>query len=416
MKQDDITYYAVGGAVRDLLLDRAYRDVDYAFTGSEKDFLQRNPSACKIETGNSVIYFLHGQEYVFLGDTPKNSLSAIEKDLLRRDFTINALFLSPTGVLHAHPFAFADLHAKCIRPASPSSLEDDPVRCLRAARFTASFPEFHLHAETLARMRETATRNKLSAIAAEQAGKECMKACSSPKPGNFLRSLHQTDCLAPWFAEFAAGGEFPAGPPQYHEDSVLEHTAKVMDNASAQAALLLKETFAANTTFHVQGASVTTSPEKWANTITSLAAWMALCHDLGKTATQENLLPHHFGHEARGRDMASSLGERIRLPKLFIKAGMLAASLHMKAAHYDKLRPGTKLDLLLALRPPFLALPFAALVTADSGQTQLPYSILHDLERVLSVRLPSQSQNLGQKSGERLRQIRCALLRRFPTS
>lgn len=406
MEHEDITYYAVGGAVRDLLLDRKYRDVDYAFTGSEKDFLQRNPSACKIETGNSLIYFLHGQEYAFLGTTEKQSLPAFEKDLLRRDFTINALLLSPGGVLHAHPLAFTDLRAKCIRPASASALKDDPVRCFRAARFTALLPDFHLHEETVARMREAASKNRLSTIAAEQVGKECLKACAALKPGNFLRSLSKTDCLAPWFSDFARGGDLPAGPARYHTDSVLEHTATVMDGSAANIRILLDNAVTDKTIFR----TASTSPEKHKKMLTSLTAWMALCHDLGKTATPGELLPRHLGHEARGRDMAGILGARLHLPRLFIKAGMLAASLHMKAALYGDLRPGTKLDLLSALRPPLLALPFAALVATDSGQEQLPFRIFQDLERILSVRLPAQFRNQGKKSGERLRQMRCGIL------
>ena len=142
MEQQDIMYFAAGGAVRDLLLGRAYRDVDFTFAGSEQDFIQRNPSARQLETGNSAIYFLHGQEYGLLQKSGMDLRKAIESDLLRRDFTINSLLLSPSGILHAHPQALCDLRKKWIRPASASSLADDPVRVLRAARFCAAVPSF----------------------------------------------------------------------------------------------------------------------------------------------------------------------------------------------------------------------------------------------------------------------------------
>lgn len=386
MKKTDIECYAAGGAVRDLLLGRRRRDVDYVCINGQKNFIQRNPGARKIENGISTHYLLNGQEFSFLAPVPGREKTALAADLLRRDFTINALLLSPHGVIHAHPSAFADLGRGIIRPASPSALFEDPVRVFRAARFSAEFPDFSLHEDCLEQMRSVARRGLLDSIAAEQVGKECLKACGAVNPGNFLRILRDTGCLAPWFAEFARGGSLPAGPPAFHDGTVLEHTAEVMDRTAA-----IRAEYGPGQVGHSA----------------SLAAWMALCHDLGKCATAPEVLPRHLGHENRGAGMAYLLGKRLRLSNQYCKAGQLASELHMKAGRYADLRPGTRVDLLIRLHGASMALPFFILVAADSAQSHLPGLMGAELDRILAVKLPSQWRNKGKASGEYLRQMRC---------
>ena len=394
-------YYAAGGAVRDLLLGQSLRDADYAFAATEEEFIQRNPTARKIQSTAYPVYLLDGQEFAPLlqGD--------VVQDLLRRDFTINALLLAEDGVLRMHPLALDDLQKRRIRAASPSSLADDPVRVFRAARLAAKLPDFSLHEETLKQMRalaaevapeagdNTKTDRKpasvvgpsLHSIPAEQAGNEIRKACLTDKPGNFLRALQQGGCLTPWFEEFDRAAFIPAGPPANHDSSVLEHTARIMDATAAIA--------------RQQGG---------AKEQRALAVWMALCHDIGKSATPKDLLPHHYEHEARGAAMAETLGLRLRLPNIFAKAGKLAALLHMKAGAYARLRPGTRADMLVSLHAAGLVSPFSWMAAADSSQDDLPLLLRQDLERILSVSLPEEWRGKGEQSGRRLRELRCMAL------
>lgn len=395
-------YYVAGGAVRDLLLDLPLRDVDYAFAATEEEFIQRNPAARKIQTAPCPVYLLDGQEFTPL------IMQDVTRDLSRRDFTVNALLLAENGVLRMHPRALEDLRERRIRPASPSALADDPVRAFRAARLAARLPDFSLHEETLAQMRALAAPNPpgsadfpagqsppveearsfLDAIAAEQVGNELRKACLAHKPGNFLRALRQGDCLVPWFAEFVRADSLPAGPPAYHDASVFAHTADIMD-ATAEVAR------------HHGG----TEAER------ALSVWMALCHDLGKSETPGDILPHHYGHEERGAAMAENLGLRLRLPGIFVKAGKLAALLHMKAGRYASLRPGTRTDTLMRLHAADLVAPFSWMAAADSAQADLPVLWQRDLERLLAVKLPEHWRDKGELSGIRLRELRCMALR-----
>ena len=395
-------YYAAGGAVRDLLLGQPVRDVDYAFSATEEEFIQRNPATRKIQSDACTIYLVGGQEFTPLAQ------GDLSQDMLRRDFTINALLLSENGVLHMHPNAIDDLKNRRIRAASPSSITDDPVRVFRAARLAAKFPDFSLHGDTLAQMRALGSESASAAreaegldgrgedgppllysIAPEQVGNEMRKACLTSRPGNFLRALHQSNCMIPWFTELFRAAGVPAGPPAYHDASVLEHTANVMDGTAAYA-----------------------DSYKAADAERALAVWMALCHDIGKSETPKDMLPHHYGHEIRGCRIAGTLGLRLRLPAGFVKAGKLSAMLHMKAGNYRQLRPGTRVDMLRYLHAAGLVAPFAWMIAADSDQEDIPLLLQRDLERFLSVRLPEQWHNKGETSGLRLRELRCMALRR----
>lgn len=374
-----MNFYAAGGAVRDLILGRALRDVDYVFDGADGLFIQRNPSARKIKGMEPPLYLLDGQEFCPLG-AEAGDLTA---NIMARDFTVNALLLDERGVIRAHPLTFADLQAGLIRPVSDKALLRSPVRALRAARFCATLPGFAPHDDCLRLMREL-PKDALAGIAAEQAGRESLKACLGAKPGNYLRCLEKGGCLAACFAEFARAAHIPAGPPPWHDSSLLEHTARVMDEcARADAPPQERQT----------------------------AVWMALCHDIGKNSTPKELLPRHHGHDRRGEALALALGLRLRLPKAMVRAGAMAARLHMKAARYMDLRPGTKVDLLISLERADLCAPFFRLVAADSGRDDLPPLMRRDLKRILALRLPRNKQDLGPASGAFLRQLRCAALK-----
>jgi len=198
-------------------------------------------------------------------------------------------------------------------------------------------------------------------------------------PGRFLRVLGRAGCLAPWLAELAGAHAVPAGPAPYHAENLLAHTAEVMDRL---AALL-----PGNET----------------------AAWMGLCHDLGKAATPAEEYPRHHGHAERGGPMAQALGERLALPGALIRAGVLAAERHMVAGAYGRLRPGTRVDLLDRLQKEGVLREMFALVVADNGSDHLARAEA-ELATMLAVRLPPGLRGLGPESGAALRTLRAQRL------
>lgn len=388
----------VGGAVRDMLLGREVRDRDFLVLGATPgEFLGRFPQA--FEVGKAFpVYLVDGEEFAFPRDAPCPScccafgdndlLNELSADLSARDFTVNALALPLPDFPHVPspasawdmavglPTGLDDLRGKVLRPASADSMTIDLLRVFRAARFAATLPKFSVHPELKDAMRDVSAKGLLADLAAERVGTELRKALNGPAPGNFLRLLAETNCLSPWFMELEDADHIPAGPPEFHDSSVLEHTARIMDSLAGR----------------------------------ELPCWMALCHDLGKTATPADLHPRHHGHDSLGEPLALTLGERLSLPTRHIQAGAAAARHHMTAASYPTLRPGTRVDLLARLHASRLTNELFEMVKADSGEDHT-HEARKDLDTMLAVQLPAEWRDKGEESGKRLRDLRCMALK-----
>ncbi len=359
----------VGGAVRNLLLGRPAADKDFLVLDStRKEFLKKFPQAK--EVGHHFpVFLVDGNEYSF----PRRD--TLDDDLLARDFTINALALDSEGNLFAHPRALEDLHARLLRPASSETFKDDPARIFRAARFLAQLEDFNPCDELLDSLKDASREGLAATLPPQRVGAELMSAMNTAHPSRFLELLFDCNCLLPWFAELEGAGNVPAGPSKHHLGSVMNHTFEVMDR------LALNEPF---------------------------RVWMGLVHDLGKCATLPKQWPQHIGHEKTGQAMATAMGERLQLPKRFIRAGSLAARWHMLAGRYPELRPGTRVDLLMRIKSRQRVENLFALAAADYGTSPgIDHSsmALADLEAIAKVHLPAKDSNQGEKSGARLRQL-----------
>ena len=137
---------------------------------------------------------------------------------------------------------------------------------------------------------------------------------ASARPSAVLRGAFASGGLPPLPA-LSAMPDIPAGPAAYHSGSVLGHVARVMDAVAGDP----------------------------------LAVWMAFVHDAGKLETPPEILPHHYGHEARGEALAGAWGRLLDVPQDMEACGRLVAREHMKAGRYRLVRPGTRYDLLLAV-------------------------------------------------------------------
>ena len=353
-----------------MLLGLPVRDRDYlVLEATVEDFLAAHPQAKPV--GKTFpVFILDHQEYSF----PR--AASLEADLALRDFTVNAMAMDEGGRLFCHPQALEDLQARTLRPASASSLADDPLRAIRAARFLAQMPGFSAHPELLAAMRDVAASGALAEPYAERVAQEVQKAMAGERPGEFLRLLDRSGCLAPWFAELDGASSIPAGPPKYHDASVLEHTARVMDRLAGDP----------------------------------MTVWMGLCHDLGKAATPSEVLPRHIGHDLRGEALAVALGERLRLPTRLIRAGADAARWHMVAGNYPELKPSTRVDLLTRLKSRGVLREMFELELADKDRDHRAL-VQAELNSILEAKLPQELRDHGDASAEALRTLRIDALR-----
>lgn len=194
--------YLVGGAVRDLLLKRRIFDLDFALPkdtvkvakmiadqlGGGFFILDPERETCRVILKDEEDRQLVVDFTLFQGNT-------IEEDLSSRDFTITsmALDLGEDSRL-IDPFqGTQDLQEGLIRATSERSLEDDPLRCLRAVRL-ASQLGFYILPET----KEQISRyhHRLAEVSPERKRDELFRILAGPNQSPALLSLQMLDLYA----------------------------------------------------------------------------------------------------------------------------------------------------------------------------------------------------------------------------
>jgi poly(A) polymerase len=262
--------YAVGGSVRDALLDEPRREdfeIDFT-TNARPDDIERlmkplctalwqqgrafgtiggvlRDSGVKVEvtTFRSEAYVDHSRKpSVEWGDS-------LEADLSRRDFTINALALDVIALNEETPDVqtlfdfyqgFHDLHDRVLRtPIDPEILfSDDPLRMLRAARFAARFDMTIDPAveEAAAKMAE-----RLTKVSAERIRGELDLLLLTQRPSIGLDFIVRTG-LADYFVPELPKLQLEQDPVHQHKD-VLKHTWAVVDKTSPSLVLRLAALF-----------------------------------------------------------------------------------------------------------------------------------------------------------------------------
>lgn len=157
-----VPFLLVGGAVRDALLDLPSGDLDLAVdregAAGLAEALARLAGSRAVAIGRAPRRILHvplGASSVDVWETEGDPAD----DLLRRDFTVNALGLAfPGGRLVAPAGALDDLRARRLRLPRAGVLLEDPLRVVRAARFEVRLPGFRLHPSALPELRRAAGR------------------------------------------------------------------------------------------------------------------------------------------------------------------------------------------------------------------------------------------------------------------
>lgn len=333
--------FLVGGAVRDKLLGREPKDLDFVVVGAtEADLLAAFPDAQK-QGAAFPVYRVEGFGEIALARRERKVGEGhtgfevefgpevtLEEDLSRRDLTINAMAMNMATSEIVDPFnGRGDLSLRLLRHVSPA-FADDPLRVYRVARFAAQLG-FSVAAETTALMRTL--MGELHTLSAERVCEELRKALRSQHPHLFFQELEAAGVLCIHFPELDALTYIPAGPHKYHQEAnAFVHTMLVLDEAVSHGA-------------------------------NELERFAALVHDLGKGTTPAHMLPAHHGHEERGVELVEAMGARLKLPVDFIQAGTLASREHLLVHRFMTLRPNTKVDLVARaernpLRPEGLAL------------------------------------------------------------
>lgn len=193
--------YLVGGAVRDRLLGRNSDYLDLDFVLPEKAVETARAIAKHYKAG---FVLLDAQRQiarvVFKNATVDFALQegvALEADLQRRDFTINAIAYNPhTQELIDPLHGYTDLQQRLLRMVSPANLQDDPLRLLRGYRQAAQL-DFTLEPNTRSIIRQLAPL--IGRVAAERVRVELGYLLNSDRGTAWLQAAWEDGLLAPWF-------------------------------------------------------------------------------------------------------------------------------------------------------------------------------------------------------------------------
>ncbi|RXS87705.1 CCA tRNA nucleotidyltransferase [Streptomyces sp. TM32] len=239
------TLALVGGSVRDALLGRLGNDLDFTTDARPEDVLKiARPWAdavwevgiafgtvgCKKDSFDIEVTTYRSEAYDRTSRKPEVSYGdTIEQDLVRRDFTVNAMavLLPQKEFVDPHD-GLEDLAARVLRtPGTPQeSFSDDPLRMLRAARFAAQL-DFEVAPEVVAAMKAMADRIEI--VSAERVRDELNKLILAPHPREGLRLLVDSGLADQILPELPAL-RLESDEHHRHKD-VYEHSLTVLEQA-----------------------------------------------------------------------------------------------------------------------------------------------------------------------------------------
>lgn len=238
--------YLVGGSVRDALLGRLGHDLDFT-TSARPDQIERllkkvsrevwdigkafGTIGCNVE-GGWVVEVTTFRADTYHEDSRKPEVAfgdTLEGDLVRRDFTVNAMAVDVRTRRFVDPHhGLQDLADGVIRtPGTPErSFSDDPLRMMRAARFTSQLG-FKPAPEVVGAMQEMAAR--LDIISAERVRDELTKLVLTDRPRNGLNVFVATGLAERVLPELPAL-QLEVDEHHRHKD-VYQHSLTVLDQA-----------------------------------------------------------------------------------------------------------------------------------------------------------------------------------------
>lgn len=330
---NDISIHLVGGAVRDLFLERQILDFDFvvpkqAIKTARRIADQLNgvfyPLDDQRDYGRVILSTEEGEKF-FLDFTPYEGQS-IEDDLLKRDFSINAMAVSLHGprTLIDPTSGLADIQARKLRTCTQNSISDDPIRIIRGIRFAAAF-KLHILPETRDQMRSGIA--SLTSVSVERIRDELFHILENPRKVAAIQAMDRLGILAVILPELVSLKDLAQPPP--HTLDVWQHTLNLINDLDLIISLLLTERLADQSSNSLMdllslrfGKYRERMQSHFAEKFVSergrlpLLFLAALFHDIGKPETrkldsQGNI--HFYDHEKAGKRIISKVAERFAL-------------------------------------------------------------------------------------------------------
>ena len=304
-KEQALETYVVGGYVRDLLLNRNSKDIDFVCVGSGIGLAKavkeklggylplsvfKNFGTAMLKNDEQELEFVGARKESYDRNSRKPVVEngSLADDQNRRDFTINALAISLNDHNYGQlvdPFnGVQDLKEKIIKtPLAPeTTFSDDPLRMMRAIRF-ASQLNFDIDADTYEGISKM--KDRIAIVSAERIIVELNKIIMSQKPSYGFKLLFHSGLLNLIFPELVKLHGVDSIDDKSHKDNFY-HTLQVLDNISE-------------------------------NTQNLYLRWAAIMHDIAKPATKrfnKKVGWTFHGHEDKGARMTPKIFRRMKLP------------------------------------------------------------------------------------------------------
>jgi tRNA nucleotidyltransferase/poly(A) polymerase len=318
--------WLVGGCVRDLVLGREPKDYDISTDATPARLLEIFPRAQLVGAQFGVVLVDGVEVATFRSDhsyqdgrhpTQVTFETDAKQDVLRRDFTINALLLDPDSLqLPSVPVSqivdyvggIDDLERHRIRAIGDPEqrFEEDHLRMLRAIRFAARFG-FEVEAATWAAIQKLHAR--ILRVSPERIRDELERILTEGAARRGFELLDASGLLADILPEMAAM-KGVAQPPEFHpEGDVWIHTLIMLEGLESP------------------------SPE---------LAWGVLLHDVGKPGTFRVADRIRFdGHVELGERIAGEILTRLRCSNAEIEQVVALVANHMRFSHVHQMREST---------------------------------------------------------------------------
>jgi poly(A) polymerase len=302
-KERNIPLFLVGGYIRDLFFGVARKDYDLTLPKEASSYISM------IEETLHLHFFKIGKEetdtitYRIVKKDTSIDLTlfhgkTIEEDLQRRDFTINATAFSlQDETFHSAENALDDMSDKVIRTVSSHSIDQDPLRMLRAVRYLCLLDGFIMNMELKKEI--SLKKEKVRDLPGERVKMELDQILLSPQPEVGMRSLYELGLLFILMPELKNLENL--GQNEHHHLNVLLHTLLMIKKISEAFEWIVRKE--GNLSF---------SREDWLSVY-----YAALFHDIGKQDTylkDEKGKVHFYHHEAFSCQRAEAIMERLRFP------------------------------------------------------------------------------------------------------
>jgi poly(A) polymerase len=325
-KEKNIPFFLVGGYIRDLSLGmcrsacgQVGKDYDFTFPKEAASFIPT------LEEALGIRFFMIGKNE---NDTltyriTKKDISidltflqgtGIEEDLQRRDFTINAIAFSLRDeTFHWVEGALEDIEKRVIRTVSDHSIDQDPLRMLRAIRYLCTLDGFVMGEELKKEI--LLKKDKISKLPGERIKMELDQILLSGHPAVGMKSLYESHLLFTLLPELR--GLEHLGQNEHHHLNVLSHTLLMIGKMSWAIEWI-----------NLNGTTVSLSQE---DRLTLYYA--ALFHDIGKQNTfskDDKKRIHFYHHESYSCKTSEEIMQRLRFSNPIRKKILHVIQNHMR--------------------------------------------------------------------------------------